>query len=78
MLSVLTEFMSILTGGIVSLGQGIANGVTSMASALFLEETEGVVTGLSAFGGIVAIFAGIALAVAITTRVYTWVTSLGN
>ena len=78
MATVLQEFISILVSGITSLAQGIASGVVAMAKALFLEETEGVVTGLSVFGGIVAIFAGLALAISITTRVYTWVTSLGN
>lgn len=75
---VATDFFSILTGGIVRLGEGIATGVASMARALFLNIENGEVTGLSVFGGIVAIFAGLALAIAITTRVYTWITSLGN
>jgi len=82
MASVLEEFVEILVSGIVSLAEGIAGGVVAMAKALFLETSvsEGVetVTGLSVFGGIVAIFAGLALAISITTRVYTWVTSLGN
>lgn len=78
MAAALQEFVSILVSAIVSLGTGIANGVSNMAQALFLEVSEGTVTGLSMFGGIVAIFAGLALATAITTRVYTWVTSLGN
>ena len=78
MAAALQEFVSILVSAIVSLGSGIAQGVSNMAQALFLEVSEGTVTGLSMFGGIVAIFAGLALATAITTRVYTWVTSLGN
>lgn len=80
MLAVLQEFVSILVGAIESLGTGIASGVANMASALFLEvdSTTHAVTGLSVYGGIVAIFAGLALAVAITTRVFTWITSLGN
>lgn len=80
--AVLTEFVEILVSGISSLATGIAGGVVTMAKALFLEEvtgTGGTVTyQLSIFGGIVGIFAGIALATAITTRVYIWVTSLGN
>ena len=82
MATVLQEFVSILVGGISSLAQGIAAGIVEMAKALFLETTESqgvvTVTGLSIFGGLVAIFAGLALAIGITTRVYTWVTSLGN
>lgn len=80
MSTVLQEFVQILVSGIVDLATGIAGGVVAMAKALFLEVdgTTGAVTGLSMFGGIVAIFAGLALAISITTRVYTWVTSLGN
>lgn len=79
MATVLQEFVSILVSGIESLATGIASGIVAMAKALFLEVSEqGAVTGLSVFGGIVAIFAGLALAISITTRVYTWVTSLGN
>lgn len=82
MANVLQEFVNILVSGITDLASGIASGIVSMAKALFLEVSvsDGVetVTGLSVFGGIVAIFAGLALAIGITTRVYTWVTSLGN
>lgn len=79
MANVLEEFVGILVSGIVSLGEGIASGVVAMAKALFLTTSStGEVTGLSIFGGIIGIFAGLALAVRITQRVYTWVTSLGN
>lgn len=80
MANALQEFVSILVGGIQSLATGIAQGVSAMAQELFLEvdATTHAVSGLSVFGGIVAIFAGLALAVGITTKVYTWITSLGN
>lgn len=84
MTSVLGDFVSIMVSGIVDLSTGIAGGIVSMAKALFLEVSVDstthveTVTGLSIFGGIVAIFAGLALAIGITTKVYTWVTSLGN
>lgn len=76
---VLHDFVGVLTTAIGSLASGIAGGVTAMAQDLFLQDDgEGNITGLSVFGGIVALFAGLALAVAITTKVYTWVTTLGN
>ena len=76
--SVLTEFVQILVAGITDLATGIASGVVAMAKALFLDtSTEGALK-LSIFGGIIGIFAGIALAVGITTKVYMWVTSLGK
>lgn len=80
MTAVLTEFLSIMVGGISTLATGIAGGIVEMVKALFLkvDSTTHAVTGLSDFGGVVALFAGIALAVGITTRVYLWVTSLGK
>jgi len=75
---VLVDFVEILVSAITTLGEGIATGVTAIAKALFLEYNEGALVGLSTFGGIVAIFAGLALSISICTRVYTWVTSLGN
>ena len=79
MANVLSEFVTILVGAIESLGTGIATGVANMASALFLKtnSSTGAVEGLSVFGGIIAIFAGLALAVGITTKVYMWIVSLG-
>lgn len=78
MQSVLTEFLGILVGGIQTVAEGVAAGVVAMAKALFLEYNEGTLVGLNVFGGMIAIFGGIALAITITTRVYIWVTSLGN
>lgn len=77
--TVLSQFIEILVSGITSLATGIAGGIVAMTKALFLEVSEqGAVTGLSVFGGVIAIFAGLALATGITSRVYQWVTSLGN
>lgn len=77
MVAVLNEFIALLVGGVTSMATGIAGGIAGMASALFLD-TSGTTPGLSTFGGIMGIFAGLALAVGITTRVFLWVTSLGK
>lgn len=76
--AVLKEFVDILVAGIADLAGGIASGVVDMAKALFLDTTTEGAMKLSVFGGIIAIFAGIALAIGITTKVYLWVTSLGK
>lgn len=76
MSSVLQEIIDILVGGLTSMASGIGGGLNSMARALFLD-TTGSTTTLSAFGGIVAIFAGISLAVGLTTLVTKWIMSLG-
>lgn len=77
MSSVLSDFVAILISAISSLGQGVAVGIKDTVTALFLD-TTGNATTLSTFGGVLAIFAGLALAIAITTRIYILVTSLGG
>lgn len=45
---------------------------------LATDATTHAVTGLSTFGGVVAIFAGVALAVGLTSLVFHWVSNIGK
>lgn len=77
--NILSEFIELLTSGITKLGTGIGSGVNNFVQDLFLEMSEtGDVVGLSTFGGVSAIFAGVGLAVGLTTLVFNWIRSLGN
>lgn len=79
MSAVLTEFIGLLVGGISELAGGIGTGIQQYVTDLFLTTGEnGAVEGLSTFGGVVAIFGGIALAVGLTTLIFNWVRSIGN
>lgn len=71
--AVLAEIVEILVGGISGLAQGIGAGLNEMVTSLFLTAENK----LSTFGGVVAIFGGIALAVGLTTLVTKWIMSLG-
>lgn len=75
---VLNEFVDTLVGGISGIATGIGSGVNGFVEDLFLTVADGQVTGLSTFGGVVAIFGGISLAVGITTLIFNWVRSIGN
>lgn len=76
---ILSEFIQLLVGGIKDLATGVGSGVNGFVKDLFLEvDSTGVISGLSTFGGIVAIFGGIALAVGITTLIFNWIRSIGN
>lgn len=76
---ILSEFIQLLIGGIKDLATGIGSGVNGFVKDLFLEvDAQGAITGLSTFGGVVAIFGGIALAVGITTLIFNWIRSIGN
>ncbi len=77
MTSVLSEIVGILVGGLTSMASGIAGGLNEMATKLFITGEAGQEK-LSTFGGIVAIFGGIALAVGLTTLVTKWIMSLGG
>lgn len=79
MTDVLVQFIQILIGGLSELGTGIGSGINSFVQNLFLTvSNDGAVTGLSTFGGVVAIFGGIALAIGLTTLVFNWIRSIGN
>ena len=79
MTSALTEFINLLTGGIAGMASGIGAGLQSLVTEVFLETdaTTHAVSGLSAFGGVVAIFGAISLAVGLSTLVVKWVMSIG-
>lgn len=79
MSNILTEFIQLLVSGITTLATGIGSGVNGFVQDLFLTVgTDGAITGLSTFGGVVAIFGGVGLAVGITTLIFNWIRSIGN
>lgn len=80
MSSVLTEIIQILTAGITGIAQGIGSGVTSLVQNLFLtgEGTQASPYALNVFGGVVVVFAGIALAIGLCRWVMNYLTSLGS
>lgn len=79
MSAVLKEFITLLVSGISELATGIGSGVNGFVTDLFLKTSDaGAITGLSTFGGVVAIFGGISLATGITTLIFNWVRSIGN
>lgn len=74
--AVLTEIISLLTAGISGMASGIGSGLSTLAKSIFLDNT-GDTTKLSAFGGLIVVFAGISLAVGLSRWVVNWVSSLG-
>ena len=80
MSAVLQEIMTLLVSGISQLATGIGNGLKSLVEAIFLtgEGTQASPYALSTFGGVIVIFAGVALAIGISRWVMNFVTSLGN
>lgn len=74
--TILGEIVQILVGGLQGMASGIASGLNEMVTNLFITTTEGA-SHLSTFGQVVAIFAGISLAVGLTTLVTKWIMSLG-
>lgn len=78
--NILTEIISLLTGGISGIATGIGAGLQTLAKSIFIYETTvGEVTtqSLSVFGGLIAVFGGISLAISLSRAVVGWVKSLG-
>lgn len=80
MTSVLTEIISLLTGGISGIATGIGEGLTSLVTKIFLTGTGTSADpyALSVFGGVIVIFAGVALAIGLSKLIVNWVSGLGG
>lgn len=78
MTTVLTEIITTMVGGISGIATGIGQGLADLVGNIFLTTSEsGEVTGLSVFGGVIVVFAGISLAIGLSRWVVNWVTSFG-
>ena len=79
MSAVLNEIMELLVAGITGIAGGIGQGLSDLTTKIFLTVNEnGEVEGLSIFGGVIVVFAGISLSIGLSKMVVKWVTSLGN
>lgn len=78
MAQLLNQIVELLVGGITGMATGLGRGINQYVTDLFIVTGEGGVMSLSSFGGMVAIFGGIALAVGITRRIFNWLISLGG
>lgn len=73
MTTLLTEIITLLTGGFSTFATGLGSGIGDYISALFVTESNNLTT----FGGIVIIFAAIALTMSLSRWVLNFITSLG-
>lgn len=78
--SVLTEIIGLLTQGISGIASGIGQGLQTLVTNIFLTGTGSSSDPykLSVYGGVIIVFAGIALAVGLSRFIVRWVSSLGN
>lgn len=77
MTAILTEIINLLVNGLTAYGQGIGQALSSIVSAMFIDNS-GSTPVLSTFGGIVIVFAAISLAVGLTTLLFNFLTGLGK
>ena len=79
MSEVLNEIITLLTDGIGSIATGIGAGLGNLVTEIFLKVgTDGTIEGLSTFGGVIVIFAGVSLAIGLSKLVVNWVSGLGG
>lgn len=72
--SLITSIISILMGGISSLSYGIGSGLTDLVSSIFVSSNGG----LSLFGGVIIVFAGLSFAIGLCRLIISFITSLGG
>ena len=81
MAGILSEIISLLTGGITGVATGIGQGLSTLAKSVFIEtvgEGSSATAQLSAFGSLIVIFAGIGLAIGLSRWVVNFCTSFGS
>lgn len=78
-MDIMQQIIQIMTSGLVTFGTNLGAAVQSIVQSLFVsvDGTTGAQS-LSMFGTLVVIFCGIALAVGLTRRLFTWLISLGG
>lgn len=78
MLEILQTLISLIVGGITGIAEGIGTGISTLVMNLMFELSEqGAILGLSAFGSVLAIFAGISLAIGLSYKIYNLIASFG-
>lgn len=77
---VLTEIIDLLVGGISGIASGIGSGLQNLVTQIFLTGTGTVEDPytLSVYGGVLIVFAGVALAIGLSRFIVNWLSSLGN
>lgn len=75
-MGILNQIIGILVGGISGVAEGLGEGLSTLASAIFLTG-EGETQSLSVMGTLIVVFAGISLALGLARWVLNFVTSLG-
>lgn len=75
-MTILTQIIQILVGGITGVAEGIGGGLQELATNIFLTGEAGAET-LSVMGTLIVVFAGISLAIGLSRWVLNFVTSLG-
>lgn len=76
MSGILDQIISLLTGGIVGVAEGVGGGLQELATSIFLQG-DGDAQTLSVMGSLIVIFAGVSLALGLSRWVLNFVTSLG-
>lgn len=76
---ILTQILELMTSGIVTLGNGIGEGMNSYITSAFIEQSaEGGAMTLTVLGGLIAIFAGIGLSIGLTKKIFHFFCSFGR
>lgn len=76
MSAVLQEIITLLVSGITQIATGIGTGLNDLVTSIFVD-TTGTDFKLTTFGGVIIVFAGIALAIGLCRWVTSFITSLG-
>ncbi len=78
MSAVLTEIINLLTSGLSTYAKAFGQSLADAVEAIFIVKSEAGAMSLSTTGGVIVIFAGLALAIGLTKLVFNWIVTLGG
>lgn len=77
MTAVLQEIITLLTSGLTQMAQGIGGGFNAFMTSIFLD-TSNSTTALSVTGGVIVVFAAIALSIGLGRLIANYLFGLGK
>lgn len=75
--AIVEQIVGILVAGLTQLGSGLGTGINNFVQSLAFTGTGNDQT-LSVYFVMICVFGGIALAVGLTTKIFNWLSNLGN
>lgn len=77
-LPIVSTITGIITAGIGTMAVGLGQGLSQLVQSIFISTANDGTMNLSTFGGVIIIFAGLALAIGLSKWITNWLSNMGK